>query len=650
MPQLDVKQIVIEGKGKIEIFHFQQESVDSEKKGYLFFVGQISHAMNPRDSLYYLLNSLAAALKREYYSPVFPQHGKAFEIGLKRANDILLTLSEENRNNLELSILVFRKNQISFSVIGNSEILLIRGDELFKLSRSASVKKRVFKNIIKGTLKDRDRIIIATSKIAPLLNQKTFISRLVKRSFDRLEDYLKKEGLLRKEDKSGLALLHIAVGVPSESTLRDQDDAISTDSIQKEDNRGKGDLRGLKYQSDEVSLQPTLPFDKNKELRLWAFVFNAPMESLKGILSVIKKYPAGKKLDLVSQKLRLFSSILRKPIPFSIIPFLPAFSQRERRLTFPSSSAKSKRTKNIWIVSLIIIAGFLALFFFEKKHTQSLVVKKPAFQNDQSKSGELILTFENFKESFDAGFLSQKRAFLFAQKNMYDADALTKNIEPLSSITRPLAVLSDVNNTFLFLIKEDKKLYLATYKPEQKSITKEVLSWPLQDKTSAKDMSLYSSNIYILDNESKQILKYSKNDFLSPKFWFADKNKIPLNNPVSLTSDESIYVLDLPSKIIQFRLGKKVREFGFNEKFSSQAKLRLLGKDYLSIADPQNKRFLLIDKKQGKTVKSETLSSLGEMLTPSSEEILDIFPLQESQELMILTKSGVFKKVFSIPK
>ena len=271
-----------------------------------------------------------------------------------------------------------------------------------------------------------------------------------------------------------------------------------------------------------------------------------------------------------------------------------------------------------------------------------------------------ILTFKDVKEPLDAGFLTPQKAFLFTQNGIYEADLLTKNIEPLpATITRPLAITLDANNTPLFLLKEGKKFYLATYRPEQKSITKEVIDWPLQD-SSIKDIAYYSGNIYILDNQpaenqpaenkTKQILKYVRNDFLRPRFWLEDKAKSSLDNPVSLASDGSIYILDLPSNIIEFRLGKKIREFSFSEKFSPLAKLRILGKDYLYLVDPQKNLFLLIDKKQGNTVKSDTLPSLGKILPSSSGEILDILPSQESQELMILTKNGVVKKPYILPK
>jgi len=110
MNNSEVKKIIFEGKGRTEIFHFQPESIDKEKHGILYFIGQIAQ-LRRGDISYYLLNSLAATLKREYYGSNF-QHAQAFESALRKTNEALAPLAKETKEGLELVALVVRKNQI----------------------------------------------------------------------------------------------------------------------------------------------------------------------------------------------------------------------------------------------------------------------------------------------------------------------------------------------------------------------------------------------------------------------------------------------------------------------------------------------------------------------------------------------------------
>ncbi len=653
MAYLELKQIILEGKGKIEIFHFQPESADDERRGNLFFIGQISHTFHPRDSFYYLLNSLAASLKREYYSPALAQHNQAFEAALKRVNDILLTLPEQARKAIELAILVFRKNQVSFSVVGGTEILLIRGEGLFKLHHQSPNEKGLFKNIIKGKIRNHDRVIIATNKIAPLLNEKTFNSRLIKRSFDRLEDYLKKEDALLKEDRRGLALLHISIGtITPDASKIDQSSNFEKSLTKKE----VGQDTHIKKQG--VSLQGILPFEKkaNWKSKSFSIFQNKVIPDLLSIKNyIIKRMHAVvqkrtfliprinefvfrrlKINEFVFRRLKINEFVFRR---LKINFLFPSLSYKKRRLSFPSSP--TLKTSKIIAFSLgAIVIVFLGIFLFEKKHTDSLLVEK---KNESATSENLegmIVSYKDVKEVFSTGFLTPTKAFLFTPVSILESDLLTKNIDPIANINQPISYTLK-NDTPLFLIKEDKKLYLAAYQEQQKTITKEILSWPLNE-VAVSDMAFYSGNVYILDNHSKQILKYQKNNFLNPIFWLNGKKTKPdLKNPVSIASDGSMYVLDLPNRIIEFRLGKKVREIAITQLISPQSKLKIVGADYLAIVDPTNKTLIVLNKKQGKTLHVDSLSSLG--------DVLDILPQEKSQELMTLTKQGVFKRPYSIP-
>ncbi|MEK9147723.1 MAG: hypothetical protein AAB593_02320, partial [Patescibacteria group bacterium] len=225
MTILSKKQLIIQGAGRFEIFGYQPDNVSKNKWGYLYIIGGINKPILSSNPNFYLLNSIASILKKEYYANYYENPGSALENALRKVNGVIS--SSEYRNDLEMLIIAIQGNRIIFTKIGEIKILLIRNNKLFDLNQISKNyqelnKNTLFKNIIRGKIQEKDRLIITTKKARNLLKNEFFIARLIKRSFSQIEDFVKRNiDNLKKEP--GIAILQI--------TIEKFTDAIYTENI-----------------------------------------------------------------------------------------------------------------------------------------------------------------------------------------------------------------------------------------------------------------------------------------------------------------------------------------------------------------------------------------------------------------------------------
>lgn len=629
MNNAETKKIIFEGKGRTEIFHFQPENVDKEKHGVLYFVGQTGESRYG-DVSYYLLNSLAATLKREYYGSTL-QHAQAFESALKKANEALAPLSHETKEVVELVALIMRKNQIHFSLIGGCEVFLIRDEQLFQLyQQKTSASKPYFTSIIKGKVKGGDRIIVATSRIKTLFEKQTFLPRLIHRSFDRLEDYLKKESPGLKNDAKGLALLLIELRTDPEVATPPPETESFDEVLATSEARASKD-------SGSASSQLTFPL-KNERRQWFYFVRNKLVYFLASVLTkkwnALKVYFALRHPSYNRGRPRTAKiQEARKENVHRSLSMSPLRGLSMGR-TFALSLFKQRILYFFTIVITVIIIAMLLLLFLPKNRKTTVIQNNNASLALLSlPSQEKMLSFETISSPLKEGIMGKEDALLFSAQNVLEANLISKNIEPFLNLSPPLA--RGLNNEIpSFLVKEANKLYLYSYDPKNKALNKEILVWPLRGAF-LKDIAFYGGNTYLLEGAEKQIIKYEKNNFLRPSQWLSVKSQQELKNPLSLAADGSLYVLDAGEKIIEFRLGQKKRELPITE-VSLQTKIKTNGSlSHLYLIDPATNHIMLIDKKTGKIMKDHTFSSL--------EPILDIYPDEVKQHILILTKNSIVK-------
>lgn len=158
-------------------------------------------------------------------------------------------------------------------------------------------------------------------------------------------------------------------------------------------------------------------------------------------------------------------------------------------------------------------------------------------------------------------------------------------------------------------------------------------------KSQIDDLTFYLDKMYVLDRQAKQIFRftYYGSDFKAKQSWI--KEDLPLNNAVSLTVDGYAYVLLNNGEILKLSAGKK-QEF---PKITVEPKLYAPTKifttaesDYLYLLDPQNNRFLIINKNNGELKNqyySQKFSELKDFLINEKER--KVYLLNGSQVMVV---------------
>jgi len=153
------------------------------------------------------------------------------------------------------------------------------------------------------------------------------------------------------------------------------------------------------------------------------------------------------------------------------------------------------------------------------------------------------------------------------------------------------------------------------------------------------DLTFYLDKMYILDSKAKQIVRftYYGSDFKARQSWV--KEDLPLNNAISLAVDGYAYALLNNGEILKLSSGKK-QEFPqiiVEPKLSAPTKIFTTAEsDYLYVLDPQNNRFLIVNKNNGELknqYRSEKFSELKDFLINEKER--KVYLLNGSSVLVI---------------
>ncbi|MFA6307950.1 MAG: hypothetical protein WCS88_04255 [Patescibacteria group bacterium] len=155
----------------------------------------------------------------------------------------------------------------------------------------------------------------------------------------------------------------------------------------------------------------------------------------------------------------------------------------------------------------------------------------------------------------------------------------------------------DKNKIVLSSLNASDEINYIIFDLEKKQITGDLKQ--NSNNTAVKDLVVYGNNLYVLDNQNKQIFKYpeSGGGFAGGQPWL--KEEIDTSQSSSLTIDGSVYMIENDGKIKNFLKGSL-------EKFEYKIPHPAIGNgaiiktfrdsDYLYIIDPTNNRVIILDK------------------------------------------------------
>lgn len=598
MQDADIQSIVLEGEGRAEVFSFRPENVEKEKRGNLFLVGYISKNFSRNNPHYYVLNSIAAILKKEYYSPSYVQPTQALEAALKKANASLSKLPSEVSQSLELLVLTLCASQVSFSYLDSPEVLLLRENRLFRLIKNRGKRKGVFQQVVKGRVRVKDKILLCTSTVAPWLTNPSFIARLIKRSLPRVKDYLFQE---RKEvrDLRSLIIVELAPHSPEELAVEEAQGMME-------------EVKETTASPPPISL-PRFPI-LEKEPHI---VFTSP-----------KKY------------------YLREWQGKLLVPFLKTIGYRaadiSRHIWQRAGTVRLQEYRQrIPSRSVLMIVGLLGM----------ATVGLSIYLNDGSEASEelsqqkqqagAMLSFSSLTNPFSAlyGLFMEGKVFVIGEDreentDLYEVDAHAKSVQKLAAIEGEVKGFTYTGKEILILTKSPEKAWeVVLFNAEARAIKKQVLTWPIASDF-IREMTVYENNLYILEGFSKQIIKYRLSDLTKPTPWIAPATQEELKNALSFAIDGSIYLIDEPGSLKELRLGKIARALTLPTGLKADIVSTLASSNKLYLFDTVKGEMVLIDKATGNVSLSLTDSRIIGMKQALADEGEGL--------IRIITATGMF--------
>lgn len=527
MSQADIQSIIFEGDGRAEIFSFRPEHVEKEKRGNLFLVGKTIKRLSRQDASFYILNSVAAILKKEYYSPSYPHPIGSFEGALKKANSFLTSVKPEVAQSLEMVALTLTGSHVTFSSLGKPEVLLLRNERLFRLTKTRQKEKKLFLHVTKGRVKHRDKLIISTSDLTYWLGTPLFASRLINRSLERIREHLYIE---RKEirDTKSFALLYLTIVESLEPSVINQEEGSLLEVVRAP--RAKP----VPVSSPTPALLPHF----------------TPISSPHNALTSLKRYYLhywhGK------QSATALREFLQKNL--TLIKNKFPFLQR----TYSINTGRSFASPVKLGIGAVIIIGILwisASLFAPK----SIAVKEGSGTGALAKQEGLLFQFPQ-NTQINSAYLASPTSYIITQGRLFLVNPDNKKMDSFLSLEGDVKGFTNANNTLYILEKlGGNQWQIVIVDPTGRSVHKESLIWPLQTDL-VKDFRYYEGSLYALEGFSGQIVKYRLSQFTKPSLWISSKSLNQIKNPISFAIDGSLYLLqEGVSSILQFYAGQLAR-------------------------------------------------------------------------------------------
>lgn len=619
-----IKEIILDKKEPTvycESFVYEASNVEEEKFGRLFMVGRIR---NVPENSFYLINLLASRIKREYYNLRYQSSYQAFEAALREGNKVLKE-NEDRINwlgNLDFLIATINEKKIYFTLIGKMKSFIVRSDQIIDLVKNVILEKDVlfpFSTILQSNIKKDDIVIISTSNIFTK-------DLLIERGKDLIPVDEEKIARLIEPEESGVSLV-VETGKTSEVVER---------------------LKPTLEVSPHPMVLPGFNIPKKEQLKRGfekskSFIKNITVKGKEKLKPGIQKVESSikekkeevapriaiEKMHYSSRFKNKISKIFKtKAIPILIFIILIAgivFGRHQQRINVQIKTiektitmVKSKQTeaesylvygdKEKAINSLIEGLSLLQSIknpLTKKEEVEKLesqidkkIAKivgrkiltelKPIFKINGDETNEVEIKKWNQQEMISNGnniyVFSKNSPFVYQQNLETGVNSIDKKDSPIIGGTmlnkKPFFLLSPTS----VIISNQEKTFPISFAYEPVSVT---------------ELGSFNKFLYILDSEKGEITKYlvGTSKLGKPNLWL--KQRSAAKGAVSFAIDGNIYLLFKDGKIAVYGGGYKKGEFNspktYPEIESASKIFTSEDNKYIYIADPKNKRIVVID-------------------------------------------------------
>jgi hypothetical protein len=550
-------------------FSFEPENSYEKSAGNLYLAGELENATLKNSNF---LEKTSQSIKKKYYSASFKKPNKALAESLKAGNDFLSEeIKKENvgwLGNLNLAALAIKDFELSFTATGSLKILLLRGGQINDISKDLNATEiepfplKVFFNVVSGKLIENDIILAISKDLFDLLTKKNIIEKIA--NSESLNEKKLKEIFPNKlfKETDGLSISGVC---------------LIADLGKKKPN--------LSSKSKEMT------FEKTK-----ADLFSKIWERIKlfNIYSYLPKF--SKKIKNTEKK--------------TVIPIKTIKNETKPNLKLPSfknfKNPDSKRNTTI-IIALIVI---LILGFTVFRKNEQIRKEKISEAADLKKTAEEKLLIENKMKRIDnpdiladidiknLEFLPQ--TLLISGYKMYLSSPISPNLYVFDlnakkgnvfKYNQNLELSDDSSSIILFFSGPDKIISF-----ENEKFREGIINIP-KNNFDFDLMSSYASNIYFLDKEKNEIIKYSYNSNFK---WADSKTSFsPKEKTKSLAIDSYFWLLNEDNGIDIYYKGEyqKTINTDIYPKIKNLTKIKTkAGLPYVYLLEPINNRLIITDK------------------------------------------------------
>lgn len=584
------------------VFSYTPERINEQKLGSLYIVGQITDHANNQAS--YFLNLIASIIKREYYSQKHSTALQALESALHKANLALSDLLENNGQSqwlksLDLLAAAYSANKIYLANTNKARALLIRKSQIAEIiTNSVNAKNnsshplKTFSNIAIGKLEQNDVLILTTPWLLSNFSREEIKKFTAKDDLSKFFQQIRAQ--IKQEKSLALAVLKI-ISKNSKSKRKPK----SLGKQEKLNLENLIDFSLLKKHSNETRNQ--MLFNKKRKIK-----------------KIIKIKPALKKtaFKAISFALAWFSSIsfVKKIIFTGISAFLIGLI-----IVLPVLHFKNKDIEKFLIQQVKLLESA------KEKEQQAEAVL--IFNDKTSAANLLVQTEEILSQIFNLqnkhqglkknqkiqDQIQELEQDIIKQKNKIDGIIQVLDMENISA-DKNLKNITGIGQKFYTFLEQscalesEQVIVLLNSEPDliifdpDKNIRLEMnAKLPFKNTEDIADLANYKSYIYLLDKKKKQIFKCPRilSGFGACVEWLAPEAQNILQEPVSMTIDGEIYVLEKNGEIKKF-LRSNLQEFELDQPSEPlQEPIKIftsLDLAYIYILEPSQNRVLVYNK------------------------------------------------------
>lgn len=250
-----------------------------------------------------------------------------------------------------------------------------------------------------------------------------------------------------------------------------------------------------------------------------------------------------------------------------------------------------------------------------------------------------IANFSNLNSKAEASniILSNNKIFSgdSGQKTIYTLNLEDNSVTAIADLGQPINYLKysfGDNGNNIYYLNDTSIINLDTETNKLSSLTID-LPGEAQNITATAN---YNNKYYFISKEDSQIYRYTKSgdNFSGKEKWTTGKEK--LSDPVSLSIDGQIYVLESNGRVIKYLKGEK-QDFNLEEVSPSftVAKKIYVSPDleYIYILEPTNKRLVIFDK-TGKFLSQYQFTNL--------DDLKDFTVDEKTKKIYLLNKTSVY--------